>query len=313
MIVALDADPDVVAVVPTLGRNLERLRTCLESILQSSFDGRLAVIVVWNDPRRPVPNLGQVTILEPGINLGFPIALNVARKEVSAPYLWIVQDDQTVERDCLQVLVNRIQGIDRPAVVRPVVVNDAGKIPATSCGGLLRDGGATHEPYPLTDITPDQVDQDVRLDWVTLSGALVHCEAWDEVGGMDPMFFPLQWSDCDLGYRMTRIGIPVLLEAAARVTHERFGSTPSLFREYISDRNRAYLMRKIGGEANSSSMTIDRPTDMDEVIAREASLLLIDFAGHVDDQMQQLMNSRSMRLTRPLRALSRRLRRIRQE
>ncbi len=313
MIVSLDAGPEVVAVVPTLGRELERLRTCLDSILQSSFDGRLAVLVVWNDPRRPVPDLGQVTVLEPGINLGFPIALNSARNLVSAPFLWIVQDDQTVESDCLQVLVNRIQGIDLPAIVRPVVVNDAGKIPATSCGGLLRDGGVTNEPYPLTDITPNQVDQDVRLDWVTLSGALVRCEAWDEVGGMDPMYFPLQWSDIDFGYRISRIGFLVILEPRARVTHERFGSTPSVFREYMSDRNQAYFIGKNSDGAVSVSTTIDEPTEAIQFIAREASLLLIDFAGHAESQMQQLMNSRSMRLTRPLRALSMRLRKFRQE
>ena len=313
MIVSLESGPDVVAVIPTLGRELERLRKCLASIHQSSFDGRLAVIVVWNDPRRPVPDLGQVTVLEPGINLGFPIALNSARNLVSAPYLWIVQDDQTVESDCLQVLVNRIQRIDLPAIVRPVVVNDAGKIPATSCGGLLRDGGVTNEPYPLTDITPDQVDQDVRLDWVTLSGALVRCEAWDKVGGMDPMYFPLQWSDIDFGYRISRIGFLVILEPRARVTHERFGSTPSVFRKYVSDRNRAYFMGKFSDGAVSVSTTIDEPTEAIQFIAREASLLLIDFAGHAESQMQRLMNSRSMRLTRPLRALSMRLRKLRQE
>lgn len=312
MIVALETGADVVAVVPTLGSNLERLRNCLESIQQSNFDGRLAVIVIWNDPRRPVPDIGQVTVLEPGMNLGFPIALNSARKLITAPYLWIVQDDQTVEVGCLQILRDRMQKPDRPAIVRPVVIDAAGRIPATSCGGILRESGAINEPYPATDIAPDDVDHDVRLDWVTLSGALVRCEVWDEVGGMDPMFFPLQWSDIDLGYRMTKIGSSVVLEPQAKVTHQRFGSTPTLFRHFLSERNQSYFLEKHRVGAPSDSKTTVETPDVIELIAREASLLLLDFASYAEKEMHQLRNSPMMRLTRPLRSLVARVRGLRQ-
>ena len=366
MIVRLDDSPDVVAVIPTLGRELERLKKCLESIHQSSFDGRLAMLVVWNDPRRQVPDLGQVTVVEPGLNLGFPIALNTAREMVSAPLLWIVQDDQTVEGDCLQVLADRMAHTDRPGIVSPVIINEDGRIPANSRGGILRENGVMDQWYPFSDVSPEELDRDLHLDWVTLSGALVRCEAWDEVGGMDPMFFPLLWSDVDLGCRMTKIGIPVILEPTARVSHERNGSTPSLLAHFLSDRNRGYFDAKHGGDRASeerpSAGATQRAIDPVGLIAREASLLLIDFARHVEpivramrteldgaaeaishyeheleservshqrdrhqleqatvdverlqSQIEELRNSRSMRLTRPLRALSTRLRRIRQE
>lgn len=312
MIVSLESGPDVVAVIPTLGRELERLLACLESIHRSKFDGRLAIIVIWNDPRRPVPDLGEVTVLEPGMNLGFPVALNVARNRVNAPYLWIVQDDQTVEVGCLQLLSDRIQAADRPAIVRPIVINDAGRVPATSCGGILRDGGARNEPYPSSDITPNEIDNGVRLDWVTLSGALVRCEAWDEVGGMDPMFFPLQWSDIDLGYRMTKIGSSVVLEPQAKVTHQRFGSTPTLFRHFLSERNQSYFLEKHRSGAPSDSKTTVETPAVTELIAREASLLLLDFASYAEKEMHQLKNGPMMRLTRPLRSLVARVRGLRQ-
>jgi GT2 family glycosyltransferase len=312
VIVSLESGPDVVAVIPTLGRELERLRTCLESIHRSKFDGRLAIIVIWNDPRRPVPDLGEVTVLEPGMNLGFPVALNVARNRVNTPYLWIVQDDQTVEVGCLQLLSDRIQAADRPAIVRPIVINDAGRVPATSCGGILRDGGARNEPYPSSDITPNEIDNGVRLDWVTLSGALVRCEVWDEVGGMDPMFFPLQWSDIDLGYRMTKIGSSVVLEPQAKVTHQRFGSTPTLFRHFLSERNQSYFLEKHRSGAPSDSKTTVETPAVTELIAREASLLLLDFASYAEKEMHQLKNGPMSRLARPVRSLIARVGRLRQ-
>ena len=96
MIVALDDTPDVVAVVPTLAGNLPRLRRCIDSVCAYEVSERLAIVIVWNDPRVECVELGPVTTLEPGLNLGLPGGMNFARASITAPRMWIVQDDMTV-------------------------------------------------------------------------------------------------------------------------------------------------------------------------------------------------------------------------
>lgn len=357
MIVSLDDNPEVVAVVPTLAGNMQRLRNCVESLFQSSFEGRLAVMVVWNDPRQHLVELGPVTILEPGMNLGLPGGMNYARSALSAPQMWIVQDDMTADPNCLQSLLNRQEQPDNPAIVSPIILNEMGLVPALSRAGTVSAFGVLERWFPFEDCPPAAIDGSVRLDWVSLSGALVQCDAWDAVGGMDAAFFPLMHSDVDFGFRVTRQGMSAVLEPTAVISHERNGSTPGVLGHYLSERNAERFHTKHQRRSGTEQRNLEL-SDF-EIIRREASLLTIDFAQYVESQVngirevlaslevslaeqhqivagaqeqvaelaavveqrdaeldharsvnQQLRESRSMRVTRPLRALGTLARRI---
>jgi len=359
MIVALEDTPDVVAVVPTLAGNMSRLRSCIDSVCASEIKGRLAVVVVWNDPRVEPVDLGPVTIVEPGMNLGLPGGMNFAREFITAPRMWIVQDDMTVASNCLRLLMERQNQADNPAVVSPVILNDQGLVPAKSRAGTVLPGGVLDQWYPFEDLSPDAFDSDVRLDWVSLSGALVRCDAWDAVGGMDPAFYPLMHSDVDFGYRVTRKGMTVVLEPHVVISHERNGSTPSLFARFLYERNAERFEAKHGTPHSAESE--DKSESITEIASREASVMVVDFAQYAERYVdgtrdmisaleasvaehyqhflnaqnqaqlsdvelercrkaldeaillnQRLMASRSMRVTKPLRALGALVRKLRQ-
>ncbi len=281
MIVALDERPDVVAIVPTLGGNISRLRDCLASICASTFEGRLSVVVVWNDPRQPLVELGPVTVLQPGLNLGYVGGIRHAQRAITASRLWIIQDDMTVDPECLPSLVNRQNRPDNPAVVSPVFVDANGCVPAGSRGGVISNEGLMEYRFPFADTLPSALDLSVRLDWLQLGGSIIRSDAWDAVGGMDASFFPVQWADVDFCYRLTREGMNIALEPTARFTHKQSGSTPNLFLHFLGDRNGERFRRK-------HFETLEQPhphsgeSDL-ETVAREASLLTIDYAQHVEE------------------------------
>jgi GT2 family glycosyltransferase len=280
MIVSLANDPDIVAVVPTLAGNLPRLRACIDSVCASEIEERLAIVVVWNDPRVEPVDLGPVTILEPGLNLGLPGGMNFARDAITAPRLWIIQDDMTVPSDCLRSLMERQDQADNPAIVSPVILNEQGLVPAKSRAGTVRSDGVMDQWYPFDDLSPEAFDPDVRLDWVSLSGALVRCDAWDAVGGMDPAFYPLMHSDVDFGYRVTRSGMTVVLEPSAVISHQRNGSTPSLFARFLYERNTERFEAK--HRTPRSVESEDRSESTTEIASREASVMVVDFAQYAE-------------------------------
>jgi len=281
MIVALDERPDVVAIVPTLGGNIPRLRDCLASICASTFDGRLAIVVVWNDPRRPLVDLGAVTVLQPGLNLGYVGGIRHARRAVTAPRLWIIQDDMTVDPECLPSLIARQNRPDNPAVVSPVYVDANGCVPAASRGGVISSEGLMESRYPPVDTLPSALDLSARIDWLQLGGAILRTDAWDAVGGMDPAFFPVQWADVDFCFRVTQEGMSIALEPTARFTHKQSGSTPNLFLHFMGARNGERFRRKYF-ESPETSRLNSGESDV-EIVAREASLLTIDYAQHVEE------------------------------
>lgn len=280
MIVALDDTPDVVAVVPTLAGNMPRLRSCIDSVRASEIEGRLAIVVVWNDPRVERVDLGPVTILEPGLNLGLPGGMNFARESITAPRLWIIQDDMTVPPNCLHSLMERQDRSDYPAVVSPIIVNEQGVVPAKSRAGTVRSDGVLDQWYPFEDLAPAAFDPEVHLDWVSLSGALVRCDAWDVVGGMDPAFYPLMHSDVDFGYRVTRKGMTVVLEPSAIISHQRNGSTPSLFARFLHERNAERFETK--HRPSGSAETETTSASIKETVSREASVMVVDFAQYAE-------------------------------
>lgn len=295
MIVDVADGPDIVAVLPSLGVDTQRLLDCLSSVRASTFDGRLAVVVVWNDWRLPLPELGDVTVLRPGINLGFPGALNHVRSRITARYVWILQDDLTVEPGCLQSLLGRISAQDQPAMVSPVLLTEDGLIRPHCRGGVFESDGRLAYPVPREATPPAQLDLTGPLDFVASSGALARLSAWDEVGGYDPDFYPLLWSDADFCGRLLRAGHRIALEPSAIVDHVINGSTPGLLHGFLATTN---LERFRAKHVLSSPEPIP-DFDLDPVlahrIAARASLVLIDFARYGSAELRSAQRNTAER------------------
>lgn len=307
MIVGLEQAPDVTAVIPTLGGKPERLAACLDSIRESEFDGRLSIMVVWNDSRVVVPPWNDVTVLEPGINLGFPGSLLHARGQVTSNFMWVMQDDVVVAPGCLAALWDRLSAPDAPGVVSPVIVNEHGLIPGWSRAGVLDAQGFTIYMFPKAETSPEDLDLDHPVDWVSTSGALVSMKVWDVVGGFDPRFYPLQASDVDFTYRVKAAGHPICLVPSAHITHEVNGSTPSALVEYLKLAN-AKLFREKHFEGDIAPPT---PVAVDpylvELVAQEASQRLVDFANFVAVRESSPSRGRLLRLLGKIRGRVRRV------
>jgi GT2 family glycosyltransferase len=311
VIVELGDEPDVVAVIPTLGVNIARLHESVSSLMRTDTTCRLALIIVWNDPRQPVPEFDAVTVLEPGMNLGFPGALNHARRRIDAEFLWVMQDDVRVAPDCLDNLLRRMSAPDRPALVAPVYLDPDGLIPAQSRGGIVGPDGQMESRSPAESIAPEYFDRRQPLDWVASSGSLARLSAWDSVGGWDPDFYPVIWSDVDFGFRLTRAGFVVALEPDARIEHDINGSTPSLLAHHLFARNgERFRVKNFPAETAGDSLPTDgdRPDaniGVDDAqarqVARAASLALLDFAAYASAAWQrQQREIRSMGVNEPV-------------
>ncbi|CAM8620368.1 COG1216 Predicted glycosyltransferases [Acidimicrobiia bacterium] len=297
MIVELGDQPDVVAVIPTLGGNVARLHESIASLTRTDTTIRLALVIVWNDPRNPVPEFETVTVLKPGMNLGFPGALNHARRRIAAEFLWVMQDDVRVAPDCLDKLLRRMSAPDRPALVAPVYLDSAEMIPASSRAGIVNPEGEMESWYPFAPTAPENFDRSQRLDWVASSGALARLSDWDAVGGWDPDFYPVIWSDVDFGFRLTRAGFVVAIEPDARIEHDINGSTPSLLAHHLFARNgERFRAKNFPAESAGESVAThgDRSSANEGVtdaearqVARAASLALIDFAAYASAALKR--------------------------
>ncbi len=250
MIVALDDAPDVVAMVPTLGRDGDRLSRSLQSVVAQDSDLRISIICVANgaDPSAALPPL--TTLLMAGLNLGWAGGLSFARSITDAEFLWLVQDDMELDPGCLTALHGALSDDLGLGSVSPVVVDPEGDVLPFSLGGVLAREGAPRvvEWLPADKVPPDRLVGLNRLDYVASRGTLVRAAAWDAVGGLDAQYYPVIWSDVDLCTALRAGGWTFGVVTTAVARHEQQGSTPSAYGRFLFARNNERFARKWGND-----------------------------------------------------------------
>ena len=333
-IVDLSDAPEVVAIVPTLG-DTPRLRECVDSLRAGCGDHRLAILCVVNSSQTDPLQLPDATTELVGVNLGWAGGLQFGANLTTAPVLWLVQDDMTVEPTTLTTLIGALESESTLGVVGPIVVGEDGLVPVSSCGGMIAADGSVGPWLPLAACRPEELSGLDTLDYLPSRGMLVRRAAWDAVGGADPALYPAQFVDVDLCTRLRSGGYGFRLITAARIRHEGGGSTPRPFALFLNARNaETYAARWYPGSAPDADRFVDasrfRPDpagvqpgpvhpDLDPELLRVVAQSATNTLTHLGrvygaattaeaastagdrDEIDALRNSRSWRATAPLR------------
>lgn len=295
----------VVAVVPTLARDVTRLRTALASLREHTRHPRLSVVVVNNSGHsldQPLPDADRV--VTPGLNLGYVGSLEYVRRGFPSDFLWSVQDDMTLQNDVLAHLLDTLRGDPRLAVASPVLVRD-GIVPKHTRAGIFADATRTSwTNYPFEDTPVGDID--TSLDWcfVSGSGALLRSAALDQIGGYDLDLYPLTNVDVDVSLRLIRQGHRLALVPAARICHEVRGSTTKMLAHVLYRRHTPLVQDKLRRDfadlAEPPAPDPAVPPDIRDAVARRASHLFIEVAQEADARIvalnAQIAELRSQRL-----------------
>jgi GT2 family glycosyltransferase len=178
------------------------------------------VLVVDNDSHGPIAGAlalagtsPSVRILTPGVNLGYTRAVNLAAAEASGEWLFFLNPDAVAAADCLEQLLQAVDGLDVAVVGAQVLLPDgrinAGENPINIAAISWSGGyGGVRQRGPARDTA-------------AVSGAalLVRRDAFLGVGGLCP-FFAMYVDDTDLAWRMRLAGMRVRYCPEAVVVHD---------------------------------------------------------------------------------------------
>lgn len=238
-IVASSNRPEVVAVLPTMGLRTARLDACIESLIAGSAEVRLAIIVVSNSSTADPGLLGrdEVEVLAPGLNLGWAGGLAYGAARTSSPFLWWMQDDVVVEAGTLAALRQVLLDDPDLACSSPVQIDEDGRVPAGSCGGMISDEGVLGQWLPTAACDPHELPDLSKLSYLPSRGLLVRRSAFDRVGGPNVRLYPAQFVDADFAFRLRSHGLSQRAVTAARLRHSGSASTPAPFAQFLHSRN----------------------------------------------------------------------------
>jgi N-acetylglucosaminyl-diphospho-decaprenol L-rhamnosyltransferase len=230
--------------------------------LHSSAAPVSTIRVVNNAPDDDLAQLrasANVTVLEPGTNLGYGGAVNfaVAQLDDSVGWILVANPDVVLQPDTLDGLMSVAADAPRVGALGPKLTDAAGavypsarELPALRTGighALLANRWPTN-PWSRRYRGEGRTTTESFRETGWLSGALllIRREAFEEIGGFDDAYF-MYFEDVDLGRRLADSGWSSLYVTSATAVHTGAHST----RRAASAMNKAhhqsaytYLARK---------------------------------------------------------------------
>ncbi len=282
VMVDCSSKPTVLAILPTLAKNFDLVQKCIEAIRNSDFDHSLALLVIVNNPEIILEPIEDVTVLNPGINLGFNGGLNFGSKLYQSDFIWVIQDDILVNPNTLNALYDEIISDLEVSMVTPRRIDSEGRFPV--CGGWNDNSGLITGAYsePLREDSRYNIPR--HLDWIVSSGLLIRREVWEILGGYDLDLYPLSHGDVDFCDRATTQGYKFSLSSTATIEHEhKSSSTPSLLRDFAFSNSSQIFSQKKQRLWKTTSISPLVAPEMIAKIAQRASVFipkLSEFASH---------------------------------
>ena len=331
MFVEPSSEPVVLAILPTLAKNLDFLLKCVQAVKDSDFPQTLSFVVIVNDPDVALDSIDDVTIISPGLNLGFNGGLLFGSQIFESEFIWILQDDVLVKSNTLSILYKEIVSNPNISMLSPRRMDSQGNYPA--CGGWTDNNGNVTGLYSedLNESRSYRIPR--KLNWVASSGSLIRKETWKTLRGYDIDLYPVGFGDVDFCDRAATQGYEFGLSDWAIIEHQKFSSsTGSLLREFTySNTSQIFAQKKQKNWATTPISPLIDP-ELIAKIAQNATRIIPKLATYVSDfhpykenlEMQEneikilrtelhqanlaleaIAQSRIWRISRPYRALRR--------
>lgn len=269
---------EVVAVIPTLGTNIERLNAAIRSVREHSGKQRFYLVIVDNSKGGDLKELeGADEVLRYGLNLGWVGSLEAVRRKYNFKYLWAIQDDVLLQNDVLETLKTDLDQNPTRGVASPVVVKN-GIVAARSLGRVIEEA-ETLEFSGFPKVPTSIVDLEIPSDLccVFACGALWRASALSSIGGFSLNLFPVWNVDVDTCLRLIGSGWSLNVVVEAHVDHQRRGSQNTILTYALKSINKEILISNVSGARSSYGGLANSDIDHQillEIAAKSTHLVL---------------------------------------
>lgn len=179
----------------------------------------------------------EVKVVKLAQNRGFAGAINAGIKKSAGRYLFLLNNDTEVDKDCIKFLVEAIKAHPEVGMVAAKILNFYQRNVVDNTGDSVdivghsftrgygeKDGPKFSQPGPIF--------------LATGGGSLFKKELFDKVGPLDDTYF-MYMEDVDLGFRAQLAGFKGWFEPKAKIYHIRMASSSkiSALVEYLCFRN----------------------------------------------------------------------------
>lgn len=252
-------------VIPTHNRK-EKLARLLASIFESDFSGGLEVIVV--DDASTDGTCEFVRKLFPAVRVVrneresyIAAARNAGIREARGDYIFLIDDDNVVDKLCISELVRTFEMDPRIGVAAPIMYYFS-QPERVWCAGVARSMTTSLTRFLWRDAPLNKAPR-ILIESADFPNAfMVRREVIEKVGIFDGQLFPIHYEEADFGERVRRAGFRIVCNPRAKVWHDiplpekearsRLLHVHSKLRAYYAARNRVCSSTKSTQQQSSS-------------------------------------------------------------
>lgn len=219
----------------------------IDSVQDSDYQP-IEIIVVDNGSsddgvdlvRRRFPD---VRLIDLSRNYGFAEANNRARLLARGDYIFLLNQDARVERDCIGRLVEAAEKDPKTGIWAPKLLYD-GEDRVINSTGIRANEGLWGWDRNCFELDVEAGDPDAEILAACGAAAFIRSDLMGKIGFFDSRFF-MYYEDMDLGIRCWLSGHPVRYLPASVAYHDmRPGGRSPLFGAYFDLRNRIRTILK---------------------------------------------------------------------
>lgn len=226
------SQPIVSIVVPTFNRADDVLRLIM-SIKESDYPAKaLELIVVDNGSDRKLQArirqaFAGVKIIDPQRNVFSNGARRLGAEAARGTYIFLLDDDNTLEKSCISELVKAMEADDNLGAVGPIMMNGDTDV-IWSAGARLSSFGTPEYLYGGVEHSKAQLPKRIiGIDYFP-NACLVRDKAL-RAAPLDDATFPHNWAETDFCLRILEAGY-TLAAVPTAIEHHHIGYTGRLTR-----------------------------------------------------------------------------------
>ena len=230
------------------------LVNCVDSILSSSGDLKLEIIVVDNNSfdgsaeqlKLKFKDTPAVKVIESRVNLGFAKANNLGAKSAKGKYLLILNPDTIVQEDTIEKTIKFYEDNQKAGAVSCKLVLPNGKLDLACRRSFPRPSVAIYRILGLSKLFPHSktfarynltyLDENQTYEVEAICGAfmMIKKEIYEKVGGFDEDYF-MYGEDLDLCFRIKQAGYKIFYYSGNSIIHFKGESTRKSSLSYVSN------------------------------------------------------------------------------
>jgi GT2 family glycosyltransferase/SAM-dependent methyltransferase len=219
---AAPADPEVSILIATYG-HLRVTVECLESIIRSQPRASFEVIIADDGYQGPeemglLGKIEGVRFIVNAENLGYLRTCNEMAKHARGKYIYLLNNDTELKAEAIDALAEFLARHEDAGIVGSKLVYPDGRL--QEAGGIVwNDASAWNYGHGQHPERP-QFNYVRQVDYCSGASLMMPRELFNSLGGLDPVFAPAYYEDCDLCFRVRAKGLNVYYQPKSVVVHK---------------------------------------------------------------------------------------------